>query len=78
MPHIPSTREAAVGHAQIWRQLDKWSLNAVRLALVKLDQRGVVESQIVTVRNGVPMRVYWLTNVDKQRPLATQREEDSG
>jgi hypothetical protein len=72
MPHIPSTREAAVGHAQIWRRLDRWSLNAVRLALVELDQRGVVESEIVTVRNGVPMRVYWLRRIDGRHPMPTQ------
>jgi hypothetical protein len=61
MAHIPSASATALGHAQIWKRTGKWSKNAVRLALIGLDQEGIVTSRIAIARNGVPMRLYWLT-----------------
>jgi hypothetical protein len=60
LPLIPAAEEAALGHAQIWRLANRWSQNAVRLALIELDQRGMINSRIVRARNGVPKRLYWV------------------
>jgi hypothetical protein len=68
MPHIPPSSAAALGHAQIWRRAGKWSQSAVRLALVELDREGIVRSRIAIARNGVQMRLYWLTGGGGGRP----------